>query len=99
MLITAFFNDVNSLPTTGLTPTVKIYDLESSTVVVAAGTMTEVSLTNVPGWYKYDFTTINLSHAYIAVIDGGSGLTQYYRYQNGILAPLLPATPEVEFGS
>jgi len=100
MLVTVYFSDINSLPVTGLTPTISIYDLDSNTRTINAVAMTEVSNTIAQGWYKYDYTTIDLSHSYTVNVDGGAIITTpSLRYQVGVLSPMLPEVPAVDFGS
>ena len=97
MLITAFFNDINSLPITGLTPHLNIYDIENDVMTITAAHMVESSLTNIPGWYEYDFTTIDTLKVYIVSIDGGVALANNIRYQYGQIEPETAVTPFVEF--
>lgn len=81
-IISVFFT-VTGVPTTGLTPTVNIWNLTSSTLDVSAAAMTEVSAAFMPGWYTYSFTSYNFDESYLFTIDGGPALTACERYKIG----------------
>jgi len=79
MYVIAHFTTAGA-PTTGLTPTLSIYRIGDSTLVVATTTMTEIG----NGTYKYNFTSIAESQDYDIVIDGGAAMsttTERYKHQ------------------
>lgn len=73
-LITTFFTS-GSTPATGLTPSIKIRNV-TTTTLVETGTMSEVG----DGWYKYDFSGFNAATSYAVRCDGGATLTLPERY-------------------
>lgn len=73
----------SGVPNTGLTPTITIEDLTISTTVVAAASM--IALGN--GWYKYNFTAPDDTHAYAVQTDGGSSQAMGERYQIASIDP------------
>ncbi len=75
MDITAYFT-VDSSAKTGLSPTITIVDISDGSIVVNASNMTEI--TNVSGWYSYDFTTMDLTKSYIATSDAGEVVDDRY---------------------
>lgn len=82
-IITVHFT-INGNATTGLTPTIDIYELDitnpsTNTHVVVAGAATEVGL----GWYRYDFITYNPAKNYVYTFDGGSALQNFERFKIG----------------
>lgn len=79
-IITAFFTS-SGVPCTGLVPAITITSTTTSvdTTTVSAASMTEIG----NGWYKYAFTTYDRALDYVFVIDGGSSLDAYDRYQHG----------------
>jgi hypothetical protein len=99
MIIVSYFADEDSNPITGLTPTIKIYDVITYEQSVSSGSMEEIDNADDAGWYKYDFTTVDLSHTYTVNIDGGNTLDSFIRYQNAIVVPEIPQRPVVDFGN
>jgi hypothetical protein len=81
-VLTAHFTS-SGVPATGLTPTISIWNLTTSTLDVSAAAMTEVSAGFMPGWYIYSFTIYNFDESYIFTIDGGVALTACDRYKVG----------------
>lgn len=82
-IITVHFTNAGT-PTSGLTPTVNIYELDAvnpaiNTLIVTAGSTTEIGT----GWYRYDFLTYDPTKNYIYTFDGGAGLTAPDRYKIG----------------
>lgn len=87
-------------PVAGLSPVIKIWDIDTSTIVVASDPMVEVG----NGFYKYLFTTYDAVKNYGFIIDGGAFLPSYARYIYGgntnfaeDIAPLLNVSPYVSF--
>lgn len=80
MIIASFFTN-NSIPATGLTPTIIIWSLTGTTdtIVVNGDTMLEVG----DGIYQYNFLTYDANQDYAFRVDGGSTLTDAERYQAG----------------
>lgn len=74
MWTVAFFTDNAGNPAAGLTPTIRIRDLASDTLVITDQSMTEVG----DGFYKYNFTTFDSSKDYSVRCDGGSSLLNRY---------------------
>lgn len=79
MKILAYFTQEGE-PKTGLTPTIKIVDLNSNTIVVNDANMTE---TAISGSYQYDFTSYDVYGNYAIRCDGGPTLSNYERYTYG----------------
>lgn len=82
-IISSFFTK-NGSPETGLTPLITIRELDPtnpalSTVVVNGAVVTEVG----GGWYRYDFTTYDVTKDYVMTVDGGGSLAAHERYQSG----------------
>lgn len=75
MLLTAAFF-ASGVPKTGLTPTVKIWDVIASTIALPATPMVEVG----DGIYKYDFVGYVANNKYIFLFDGGPSLLPGERY-------------------
>jgi len=75
MITIATFFTNNGIPQTGLTPTIKIRDVDTGNLLVNNDTMTEIG----DGWYKYDFDG-DESKNYAGICDGGSTLTTAERY-------------------
>jgi hypothetical protein len=78
MLITSFFTK-NSIPKTGLTPTIRIWEVDetSQTLIIAGGSMVEVG----DGFYKYDFVLYDPDKDYVFRSDGGiPQLDERYQY-------------------
>jgi len=76
-LIISLFSE-NGIPKTGLSPTISIWEISagSETLVVNGGAMTESG----NGFYKYNFTTYDLTKDYVILSDGGSTLPSEERY-------------------
>lgn len=94
-IINSYFEN-NSGPVTGLTPTIRIWDVDGAgqTLIVGApngtglnvdGTMAEVDDgTSQDGFYKYEFTAglgFDTTRTYLARVDGGNTLQNQFRYQ------------------
>jgi PKD repeat protein len=77
MIISSFFTS-NGLPTTGLTPTIKVWklDVASNTLIVNNDSVEEVG----DGFYKYNFTAYDDTKNYTAIVDAGIGMTSWGRY-------------------
>lgn len=71
--ITVFFTNAG-VPKTGLTPTISIWNITTSTLDVSAAAVTEISAGLMPGWYTYAFTSYNYDESYIFTVDGGAGM-------------------------
>jgi hypothetical protein len=78
MYITAFFTNLGT-PQTGLSPTIRIWNVATSALVVTDEAMTEVAL----GWYKYNFSTYDATKEYIFRCNGGALLLDAERYIAG----------------
>ena len=81
--ITVHFTN-NGIPTSGLSPTIDIYQLDplipgNNTLIVNNGATTEIG----GGWYRYDFLTYDPYVNYVFTFDGGAGLTAYERFKVG----------------
>lgn len=63
------------VPAAGLSPSIKIIELTTSTVF--DGAMTEIGF----GWYKFDFQNYDLTKQYVITIDAGSSVSAGERYQ------------------
>jgi hypothetical protein len=74
MWITTYFN-TNIAPVTGLTPMIKIREVETGTIVVS-GTMSEVG----DGFYTYDFAGYDITKDYYMFCDALT-LPSKYRYK------------------
>lgn len=91
ILINAFFKNAG-VPATGLSPTIDIWNLDTSTLLVNDGMMTEVG----GGNYKYSYVSYDPTVNYSFIVDGTATLSDSDRYlQAGnddptILAPKLP---------
>ena len=82
-IITVFFS-TSGVPTPGLTPIINIYQLNPTTptintLVVSNGATTEIG----NGWYRYDFSTYDLTQNYVYTFDGGVSLTDCERFKIG----------------
>lgn len=80
-IITALFTK-NSVPQTGLTPTMDIWELHPTNpllnvLVVSGGATTEIG----GGWYRYDFVTYDNMKNYVMLFDGGISLPTEERYK------------------
>ena len=77
-IIPAFFT-VSGVPTTGLAPTITIWELSPDVIVIVAGALIEVG----SGWYRYNFTTYDYTKSYVFTVDGGASLNGCERYKIG----------------
>lgn len=66
-------------PTTGLSPTIKIYDVTDGSLLVDGEAMTEAG----NGWYYYEYEDFNASKNYAVLCDGGVTLDAAERYVAG----------------
>lgn len=73
--IIAYFSN-NGSPATGLSPTVRIRDVSDGSLVVTDAAMTEVG----DGFYKYLFSSYNITKAYVIRADGTATLANTDRY-------------------
>lgn len=80
MFIGSFFTDEGE-PLTGLTPTVRIWEVTETTesLIINGASLTEVG----DGFYRYNFTTYDQTKDYMFRVDGGSSLVNSDRYQFG----------------
>jgi hypothetical protein len=78
LLITAFFSDQGA-PKTGLSPTIRIRNAITTSLVVTDAAMTEIG----DGWYKYDFAGYDPTIDYVIRSDGGALLANHERYSYG----------------
>lgn len=79
-IITSFFT-ISGNPTSGLTPTIKIWRLDvgspmTNTLVVNGEPLSEIG----DGWYRFDFTAYNYLENYAIVVDGGISVPLGERY-------------------
>lgn len=82
-IITANFT-LDGVALTGLTPTVAIYLLDAitpttNTLIVSNGATTEIGL----GWYRYEFTSYDVTKNYVFSFDGGVSVPPVARFQHG----------------
>lgn len=75
MYVLSFFTD-GGVPKTSLTPTIKIIEVPSGTVVVNGLSMSELS----NGFYYYNFSTYDYTKDYAILCDGGISLSDSERY-------------------
>ena len=78
LTITAFFTDKGN-PKTGLTPTIRIRDVDSTSLEVTDENMSEVG----DGWYKFNFTDYNEEKTYSFRADGTTTLVGTDRFVFG----------------
>lgn len=76
--ISSFFTN-NGSPATGLSPTIRVWDVTSgtNTLIVTDAAMTEVG----DGFYTYDFGAYDPQNDYLFRTDGGVSLPAGERYQ------------------
>jgi hypothetical protein len=76
-LIVSLFSN-NGIPKTGLSPIISIWEISSGseTLVVNGSAMTESG----DGFYKYNFTSYDLTKDYVMLSDGGGVLANEERY-------------------
>ena len=79
MYVVAFFTDEGT-PKTGLTPTIRIRDLSTDSLVITDASMSESG----DGFYKYNFTSYDSYKDYSIRCDGGSSLSDTDRYTFGV---------------
>lgn len=78
LTIIAFFTDKGD-PKTGLSPTIRIRDVDDGSLVVTDEALTETG----DGFYKYNFTSYDEEKTYSFRADGTSTLTGTDRYVFG----------------
>ena len=78
LTITAFFTDKGT-PKAGLSPTIRIREVDSTNLVVTDEAMTSVG----DGFYKFNFTSYDEEKVYTFRADGTSTLTGSDRYVFG----------------
>lgn len=66
--ITTFFTSGSGAPAVGLTPTIRVLDVDTVTLVTAS-VMQEVG----DGWYSFEFLQYDFSGSYAIRTDGGTG--------------------------
>ena len=79
-IVTAFFTTVG-VPTTGLSPTIRIRRLDTDALVVTDDAMVDVG----DGFYDYEFALFDSSLEYVIRADGTSSLEGADRYKSGTL--------------
>jgi hypothetical protein len=75
LIITAFYTK-NSVPTTTLSPTIKIRKVSNSELVINDAVMTSIG----EGQYVYSFSLTEPNETYTIVCDGGGTLANSERY-------------------
>ncbi len=76
MLLTTYF-DTSGAPVTGLTPIIKIRDIDTGIVVISGATMSEVG----DGFYVYDFVGYDITKDYSILSDSVTlSLKSRYKY-------------------
>jgi hypothetical protein len=85
MWIVSAFIEVD-VPQTGLTPTIKIYKISDSSIVVNGASMIEIG----DGLYKYEFMGYDAAENYAFICDGGSGLIARYSYSTSTFKDHTP---------
>lgn len=76
MLLTTYF-DTSGEPVTGLTPIIKIRDIDTGAVVISGATMSEVG----DGFYVYDFVGSDITKDYSILSDSVTlSLKNRYKY-------------------
>lgn len=85
MVITSFFQQ-DGIPTTGLLPTINVWEVRGSTKtsVVTGDTMVDSG----DGFYQYDFTTHDPKQGYLVMVDGGWSLYDS-RFQTSEISPCI----------
>jgi len=76
--VLAFFTN-DGVPQGGLTPTIRIRDVDDNSLVVTDAAASEVG----DGWYKYDFVAYDAAKEYAIRFDGGAALADSDRYTSG----------------
>lgn len=77
-IISSLFT-INGTPTDGLSPTIRIWEItsSSSTLIIIDDPMVEIG----DGFYKYNFTTYDPTKEYLFRTDGGASLPIFERFQ------------------
>ena len=91
MILSAYFADAGT-PKTGLSPTITVYNLDTSIRVINADAMIEVG----DGFYSYNYAGRNNKIHYSFICDGGAGLSGAQRYGVGAIDPDPMFTSNVE---
>ncbi len=78
LTITAFFTDKGT-PKTGLSPTIRIREVDSTNLVVTDEALNEIG----DGFYKFNFTDYDEEKVYVFRVDGTSTLSGSDRYVFG----------------
>lgn len=88
MIINSFFTK-NGAPAVGLTPTLKIWEVQNSTrtVVVDDAPMVE----DTAGYYWFDFSGYLAELDYVVLVDAGADMIPFGRYSTAAISP----TPNV----
>lgn len=76
--VTTFFTN-NGVPATGLSPTIRIWDIDTNMLVVTDDNMTEIG----DGFYKYNYMGYDPLKDYVIRADGGASLPDAERYTVG----------------
>ena len=81
MIINSYFT-YGGTPATGLTPTIKIWEVVPGAPITYTLVVNSAAVTvgNSDGFYSYDFTTYDSSKNYLVRVDGGSTLPPNERY-------------------
>lgn len=92
MILSSFFA-VNGIPTTGLTPSIKVWQVDGmgSVLVVNGDPMIEIS----DGFYQYRFQQHQTTNGYLVRVDGGVSLAAEYRYQTSEISPVIVADSDI----
>lgn len=78
--LTAHFT-TNGYPQTGLTPTITIHQITSTTYATVVDHESVIELGS--GWYFYRFTTYDPRGSYVFMFDGGVSMSAYERFKVG----------------
>ena len=84
MIINSFFTK-NGAPAVGLTPTIKIWEVQNSTrtVVVDDAPMVE----DTAGYYWFDFSGYLAELDYVVLVDAGVDMIPFGRYSTAAISP------------
>ena len=77
-VIVAYFAS-NGTPSTGLSPTIDIYQVSDNSQLITAASMTEIAA----GWYKYTYSTYDADTDIVFRCDGTNTLSDPDRYKFG----------------
>ena len=80
--VISFFTE-NSIPKSGLSPSIYIYDITGDSLVVNGASMTEKGSSPYI-FYLYTFTSYDNTKEYFVLVDGGESLPINERYQPGV---------------